>query len=147
MAERFGKLPLTTSMAAAIAYAREGFPVSPSVAYAWQQATKLFRKQLTDPHFQSWFDTFSPERAPEPGEIWRSAGHANTLQSIAEDGAQSFYRGALAEKIAAFVQGSGGHLSTADLAAYQVDWVTPSASTTGALTSGKFRQTVMDWWR
>jgi gamma-glutamyltranspeptidase/glutathione hydrolase len=125
MAQRFGKLPLTTSMAAAIGYARDGFPVSPSVAYAWQQATKLFRKQLTAPHFQSWFDTFAPERAPEAGEIWRSAGHANTLQSIAEDNAHSFYRGELAEKIAAFVQGAGGHLSTADLAAYQVDWVDP----------------------
>ena len=125
MAQRFGKLPLTTSMAAAISYARDGFPVSPSVAYAWQQATKLFRKQLTDPYFQSWFDTFAPERAPEAGEVWRSAGHANTLQSIAEDNAQSFYRGALAEKIAAFVQKSGGHLCAEDLAAYQIDWVEP----------------------
>ena len=125
MAQRFGKLPLTTSMAAAIHYARDGFPVSPSVAYAWQQATNLFRKQLTAPHFQSWFDTFSPERAPEAGEVWRSAGHANTLQSIAEDNAHSFYRGSIAEKIAAFVQSSGGHLSTADLAAYQVEWVDP----------------------
>ena len=123
MAQRFGKLPLTTSMAAAIRYASDGFPVSPSVAYAWQQATKLFRKQLTAPHFKFWFDTFAPERGPEAGEVWRSAGHANTLQSIAEDNAHSFYRGALAEKIAAFVQGSGGHLSTADLAAYQVEWV------------------------
>ena len=125
MAQRFGRLPLTTSMAPAIQYAREGFPVSPSVAYAWQQATKVFRQHLTEPHFQSWFDTFSPERAPEAGEVWRSAGHANTLQSIAEDNAEGFYRGALAEKIAAFVEASGGHLSMADLAAYKVDWVDP----------------------
>src|SRR5665647_1635459 len=125
LSQRFGTLPLTTSMAAAISYARDGYPVSPSVAYAWQQATKLFRTNLTAAHFQSWFDTFAPERAPHAGEVWRSAAHANTLQSIAEDGAASFYRGQLAERIAAFVQGAGGHLSTADLAAYQVDWVDP----------------------
>ena len=64
MAQRFGKLPLTTSMAAAIGYARDGFAVSPSVAYAWQQATKVFHQQLKGEHFKSWFDTFAPERPP-----------------------------------------------------------------------------------
>ena len=125
LAKRFGRLPLTTSMAAAIVYARDGFPVSPSVAYAWQQATALFRTHLKAPYFQSWFDTFAPERAPEAGEIWRSAGHARTLQSIAEDNAAGFYCGALGECIAACVQSAGGHLSAADMAAYEVDWVDP----------------------
>ena len=125
LAKRFGRLPLTTSMAAAIGYARDGFPVSPSVAYAWQQATALFRTVLKEPYFQSWFDTFAPERAPAAGQLWRSAGHADTLQSIAEDGAEGFYRGKLGEQIASFVQSAGGHLSATDLAAYHVDWVTP----------------------
>ena len=125
LAQRFGQLPLRESMESAITYAREGFPVSPSVAYAWQQATELFRKELREAHFQSWFNTFALKRAPLAGEVWRSDAHARTLQSIAEDGAASFYRGALAEQTAAFIQGSGGHLSVADLAAYQVDWVDP----------------------
>lgn len=125
LAGRFGRLPLATSMAAAIGYAHEGFPVSPSVAYAWQQATKLFRAALTAPHFAAWFDTFAPQRAPEAGELWRSPAHAATLESIASDGATSFYRGALGERIAACVQGAGGHLAAADLAAYEVDWVEP----------------------
>jgi gamma-glutamyltranspeptidase / glutathione hydrolase len=125
LAKRFGRLPLAKSMAAAIGYAREGFPVSPTVAYAWQQATALFREQFSGSHFEPWFDTFAPERAPHAGEFWRSAAHADTLQSIAEDDGASFYRGALAERIAACVQGAGGHLSTADLAAYKVDWVEP----------------------
>ena len=125
LATRFGKLPLATSMAAAIGYAAEGFPVSPSVAYAWQQATTLFRSTFKEPHFQHWFDTFAPEQAPRAGDLWRSEGHARTLQSIAADGAASFYRGALAERIASFVQSSGGDLSTADLGRYQVEWVDP----------------------
>ena len=125
LAERFGRLPLTRSMAAAIGYARNGFPVSPSVAYAWQQAARIFRTELSEPHFRHWFETFAATRPPEAGEVWRSAGHADTLQSIAETGAASFYSGALAEKIAGFMQCTGGQLTLADLAGYRVDWVAP----------------------
>ena len=125
LAQRFGRLPLSASMAGAVELARDGFPVSPTVAFAWQQATRLFREEFKEPHFQAWFDTFAPERAPQAGEVWRSAGHASTLQSIAETGAASFYSGALAEKIAACVQAAGGHLKVEDLASYQVDWCQP----------------------
>jgi gamma-glutamyltranspeptidase/glutathione hydrolase len=125
LSQRFGKLPLTATMASAIELAHNGFPVSPSIAFAWQVATKLFRENFKESHFQSWFDTFAPERAPNAGEIWRSAGHAETLQSIAEDKAESFYRGALAERIASFVQSAGGYLSVQDLAEYRAEWVDP----------------------
>jgi gamma-glutamyltranspeptidase/glutathione hydrolase len=125
MSERFGRLPLTISMARAIELARDGFPVSPSVAFAWQQATKMFREQFKHDHFKHWFDTFAPERAPLAGEIWRSAGHAQTLQSIAETQAKSFYSGALAEQITSFLQASGGVMAMADLAGFKVDWCDP----------------------
>jgi len=125
LAAKFGRLPLTESMSAAIALARDGYPVSPMVAFAWQQATRLFRSEFKEPHFRHWFDTFASERAPLAGEIWRSSGHADSLQAIAESNAESFYRGALAEKIAAFVQSAGGQLAVPDLGNYQVDWCNP----------------------
>lgn len=125
LSERFGRLPLSTSMAGAIELAQGGFPVSPSVAFAWQQAFKLFKQQFKDAHFKSWFDTFAPERAPQAGEIWHSMAHAQTLQSIAESRAESFYRGSLAERICQFVQSAGGYLSPSDLADYRVDWCDP----------------------
>lgn len=125
LAQRFGRLPLTTSMARAVELARDGFPVSPTVAFAWQQATRLFREEFKASHFQPWFDTFAPECAPQAGEVWRSAGHADTLQSIAQTGAASFYTGTLAEKIAACVQSAGGYLQVDDLVRYQVDWCQP----------------------
>ena len=125
LAQRFGRLPLTTSMARAVELARDGFPVSPMVAFAWQQATRLFREELKAPYFQPWFDTFAPERAPHPGEVWRSAGHAATLESIAQTNAASFYTGALAEKIALCVQAAGGHLHVDDMARFAVDWCQP----------------------
>lgn len=125
LAERFGRLPLRTTMARAIELAQDGFPVSPVAAFAWQQATKLFREQFKEDYFKHWFDTFAPERAPNPGEIWRSQGHADTLRSIADSQAEDFYRGALAQKTAAFIQSAGGCLAEQDLADYRVDWVDP----------------------
>ncbi len=125
LAERFGRLPLTTTMARAVELARDGFPVSPTVAFAWQTATRMFKEEFKDNHFEHWFDTFSPERAPQAGEVWRSAGHASTLQSIADTNAKSFYEGALAEQIAAFIQAAGGYMNVSDLADYKVDWCQP----------------------
>jgi len=125
LAERFGRLPLATSMARAVELACDGFPVSATIAFAWQQATRLFREQFKEVYFQSWFDTFAPERAPHAGEIWRSGAHAETLQAIAETNAESFYGGPLAERIAAFIQSAGGFLQVEDLAAYRVDWCDP----------------------
>ncbi|MDY7579766.1 gamma-glutamyltransferase family protein [Herbaspirillum sp. RTI4] len=126
MAERFGNFSLERSMSSAITLAQDGYPVSPMVAFAWQQAHTLFKGVFKEPCFQSWFDTFGVDgRAPRAGEIWRSQGHADTLRSIASDNAASFYRGALAEKTAAFVRASGGYLDAADMAAYQPQWVDP----------------------
>lgn len=134
MASRFGTMPLSQSMAGAISLAQEGFPVSPMVALAWQNAYKTFSKAFRDSHFQSWFDTFGLDagggslgagRAPRAGEIWRSPGHAATLQAIAADNAESFYRGPLAEKIAAFVKQAGGYMEASDMAAFKPEWVTP----------------------
>lgn len=126
MAKRFGKLALTDSMAGAITLAQEGFPVSPMVAHAWQVAQQNFKREFKDAHFQSWFDTFCIDgKAPQAGQLWRSAGHAATLQSIAEDGAEGFYRGELAGRIAAFIQQAGGYMQASDLAAFQPEWVDP----------------------
>ncbi|MCJ9713094.1 gamma-glutamyltransferase, partial [Bordetella hinzii] len=50
---------------------------------------------------------------------------ARTLREIAETGGESFYRGALAEKIAAFARQTGGALTAEDLAAHRPEWVEP----------------------
>jgi gamma-glutamyltranspeptidase/glutathione hydrolase len=124
--KRFGRLPLTEVMAPAIQYAREGYPISPTLGYYWKRAVEIFKKSLTGDEFKHWFDTFAPEgRAPEIGEIWRSEGHANTLQRIAETGAEAFYRGEIAEQIDAYSRKTGGYLRKEDLAAFQPEWVDP----------------------
>ena len=63
--------------------------------------------------------------APYPGETVILPRHAETLKEIAETGAESFYRGNLADKIDLFSCETGGYLRKADLAAYHAEWVEP----------------------
>ncbi|MBY7144191.1 gamma-glutamyltransferase [Virgibacillus sp. NKC19-3] len=126
LSNEFGKLSLQEVLQPAIDYASEGFPVSPTLGKLWKKAYQKFKVNLTDKVFESWFQTFTPNgRAPRVGEIWTSPDHAKTLQSIADTGAESFYRGDLAEKIAAYSQENGGFLTKEDLAEHKAEWVKP----------------------
>ncbi|MBA1335042.1 MAG: Gamma-glutamyltransferase [Firmicutes bacterium] len=126
LSERFGKLPLYEVLKPAIRYAAEGYPVSPNVAEMWGRAYKLYRDTLKDEKFRYWFETFAPDgKPPGPGDIWKSSGHAQTLESIAATKAESFYKGELAEKIDAFSRKYGGFLRKSDLEAYKPEWVEP----------------------
>ena len=126
LSKRFGNLTLEQTLQDAIALARQGFPVSPTVAYAWNQACQVFREELKADYFQPWFDAFAPNGyAPRSGEIWRQPDQALSLESIASDYAESFYRGPIAKKIAAFCEASGSLLSEADLAGFVPEWLEP----------------------
>lgn len=123
---RFGALSLAQCMAPAVQIAREGFAVSPVVAASWDRAYREYRTVLNHEQFDSWFRTFAPAgRAPRAGEVWASEAHGETLSRIAESGAESFYRGELAERIGAFSRRFGGYLAEEDLAAYHPEWVEP----------------------
>ena len=126
LSRRFGRLPLTTVLEPAIAYAEEGFPLSPVLAKSWARAYDVYAKHLKGPEYAAWFATFAPQgRAPKPGEMWRSPHHAATLRAIAETGALSFYQGELAERMEQCFKDFGGYLRAADLAAYRPEWVNP----------------------
>jgi gamma-glutamyltranspeptidase/glutathione hydrolase len=132
--ERWGKLPFEQLFAPAIRYAEEGFPVSPETSRAWQAMESVFVPPQADPYqpFKQVF--YKGDRAPRAGEIWGSPAHAATLREIAASGGDSFYRGKLAEQIAAFASDTNGLLSTDDLAAHQPQWVQPIATTYRDLT-------------
>jgi gamma-glutamyltranspeptidase / glutathione hydrolase len=126
LSARFGKLPLTEVLAPAIAYAEQGYPLTPTLGYYWKNAFNIYSKNLSGEEFKHWFDTFAPEgRAPEVGEMWRSEDHARTLRLIAETKGEAFYRGELAEQIDAYSRKHGGYIRKEDLAAYKPDWVDP----------------------
>ena len=126
LAERFGRLSLQESAAAAVNYAREGYPVSADVAGFWARDYQVLCRELRGEVFRPWFETFAPEgRAPLAGERWRCPDMADTLQEIAASGAESFYRGALAERIIRYSQDTKGYMHRSDLADYEAEWVEP----------------------
>lgn len=129
LSDKWGKLPFEQLFTPAIRYAEEGFPVSPETARAWKRSEQFFLP-LTAPEFQPMKSVFfAGDRAPKAGEIWSSPAHAQTLRAIAQSGGESFYRGELAEKIAAFAASTGGYLTQSDLADHQPEWVTPISTT------------------
>ena len=126
LSARFGRLDFADLLAPAIRLAREGCPVSPTIAALWQRAEANFRPLLTTEATRHWFDTFAPKgRAPGPGELFRSESHAATLEALAATRCESFYRGEIADKIDAFSRETGGTLRAVDLAAHASEWVEP----------------------
>lgn len=126
LSRRFGKLPLTETLAPAIRLAEEGYPVSPILGKFWAGAYRIFKQRLQGDEFSNWFKTFAPEgRAPKVGEMWSSKDHASTLRAIAETNAEAFYKGEIADKIDAFSREYNGFIRKEDLASYQPEWVKP----------------------
>ncbi|MEZ5324668.1 MAG: gamma-glutamyltransferase [Verrucomicrobiales bacterium] len=118
--KRFGKLPLRDVLAPAIRYAREGFPVSELIAYYWHRSISAQGKEY------GFAETFLRDgKAPKKGEIFQNVGLADTLERIASEGSAGFYKGSIAETIAASVQKAGGYLSVDDLASHRSEWVEP----------------------
>jgi gamma-glutamyltranspeptidase len=58
-------------------------------------------------------------KVPRAGELFANKDYANTLRAIAKDGAETFYRGDLARRIADDLKDNGGVITMADLAQYR----------------------------
>src|SRR4029079_7126198 len=114
--KRFGKLPLKQVVAPAVALAEGGFPLSPSLAASLNR------------ELQGSMDRFPASVAaygkPDGGP-WAAGDRlvlpdlAKTLRAIADDGADAFYTGWIADRIADEMKANGGLISKDDLAAYQ----------------------------
>ena len=102
---------LPALLAAAIAHARDGFPVSKSQAF-W-----LAFRRSEAARWPGFAPAFMSDRAPEVGSLFQQDGVARTLQAIAAEGPRSFYDGELAKILAAGLAAAGSPLTAADLAA------------------------------
>jgi gamma-glutamyltranspeptidase/glutathione hydrolase len=117
LSTRFGRLPFDRLFDPAISYAEQGFHVSPVIAELWQRGAAELKNQ---PGFA---DAFMPGgRSPVAGELFRAPGHARSLRLIAETGGEAFYRGELAQRIAAFARHHDAALDERDLAEHSLDW-------------------------
>jgi len=123
LAEHFGKLPLSTSLAPAIKIARQGFKSGPH----YQRMASFRRKVLLQsPDAARIF--LRQQQAPEPGTLIQQPELADTLEAMAKHGFDGFYRGATATKLVQGVRSAGGIWRMEDLANYRVKLRQPIVS-------------------
>lgn len=114
--KKWGKLPWKKVIEPAIAAARDGFTVYPSLAEKLASSTESLAK---DAYLKSIFLT--PQGAPyKTGEKLVQADLAKTLEIIALKGPSAFYTGEIGKKMVTFLKEKKGILSTADLKNYRV---------------------------
>ena len=118
LSTRFGKLPFEKLFEPAIHCACDGHAVSPITAKSWARQAEMLN---TQPDFMRDFTIDG--RAPHAGENWTLTGQADTLEQIAASKGESFYRGELAQKMAAHSKTCGGVMTTDDLSSHRNDWV------------------------
>ncbi len=118
--KRFGKRPLLEVLGPAIDLAARGFRANRAYVLAAEErrdcvaadpeASRIFLRRGRDGELH----------APEPGDLLVQPDLARTLKAIALRGADAFYKGEIAHRIAATVQSGGGILNEQDLAVYKV---------------------------
>lgn len=117
---RYGRLSMQQILAPAIAYARDGFPVSEVIAYYMQSNAARIGE------FPGFKETYMPNgHMPRKGEVFKNPRLATTYEALAEKGRDEFYKGDIARRIDAYMAEQGGLLNYDDLAAHHSEWVTP----------------------
>ncbi|MFB6104560.1 MAG: gamma-glutamyltransferase [Halobacteriaceae archaeon] len=126
--DRFGALELGDVLEPAIRYAADGYPVSEVIASAWTHAERLFETEHAREAYL--FD----DAAPDVGQHVRLPRLAESLRTIAAEGADVVYEGEIGEAIAEAVQDRGGFLTVEDLASFEVEWPDPVSTTYNGAT-------------
>jgi len=122
MHRRYGTLPWRSLFDDAIALAEE-YPVSHSLAERFSSSLEGIK---VDPGCAS---VYMPNgRAIQIGDMLRQPALARTLRTIADEGADAFCRGAIAQRIDEFFEERGGLIRASDLAAYDPLWTEPAIS-------------------
>ncbi|WP_409520699.1 gamma-glutamyltransferase [Pantoea sp.] len=115
-AQKYGTLPLSTLLAPAIKLARDGIPVNDALA----DDLKTYGKEVLVTHPNSKAIFYKPDGTPwQKGDRLVQKNLAHSLQLIARQGPDAFYKGEIADEIAGEMAQHGGLINKADLAAYR----------------------------
>ncbi len=118
--DRFATLPWPRLLEPAVRLARNGFLVSPY--FSASVANKAEKLAM----FPSSAAVFLPGgKPPAVGSLFRQPDLARSLQAIADSGPDAFYRGWIADSVAAEMRRGGGLITTDDMAAYEAKWRAP----------------------
>ena len=117
----FCTMPFADLLAPAIRYAEQGFPVPPRIARAFAGNAELLAR------FSATADIYLANggRPPRVGEVLVNRDLANTIRSVAEGGADAFYRSDLTTKLVDGLNNAGGLFTEADFAGHQAEVVEP----------------------
>lgn len=117
IAQKYGHLPLSKSLAPAIKLAREGFAVDNHLRHF------VFKNDRAEQlrKFPASAAIFLKNGAPYPaGDLLIQKDLANTLEAIAQYGHDGFYKGEVAKKLVKGINDAGGIWTLEDLAKYKI---------------------------
>jgi len=115
--KKFGKLSLEEIFEPVIALAEKGVIVTE------KQAKRI--AHYRDLIIEVNGDSTKFAQVLKAGDIIKYPALANTMRSIAKNGRDGFYKGEVAQKLAAFIQKNGGYVTEEDLAKYEAKWRQP----------------------
>lgn len=122
--ERFGRLSMRQCLNQAVAYARDGYPVSLGQARFTAATADVIARYEAARH------AFMPkDRVPVVGELMRRPHLAETMEAIADGGRAGFYEGAVAEEIVASLSAAGAEWQMPDLKNDRATWSAPISTT------------------
>lgn len=116
--QRFGKLPWRDVVGPALRLAEEGFVLDDTLA---SSLNAIVRGSDRFPELRRVLGKDGGTGSWEAGDRFVQTDLAATLRLIAEDGPDAFYRGTIADKIAAEMKAGGGLMTKEDLAGYHAN--------------------------
>ena len=118
--KKYGTRDYKTLIAPAIEAAAKGHPIS-----FWAASMHASAVKKLSPYPSSLKALLKNGKPFAPGDLFEQADLARTLETLARDGAQSFYRGSIARLTADFYEKKGGLLRLEDLAAVRAEEAEP----------------------
>ena len=119
-----GSLPMRDIVAQAVTLAKEGVPVTPFQAYLFDVVKTTYG--ATDACRRIFASSSIEGSLVREGDVLRQPELADTLEILAHEGDDLFYRGEIAAAVERDMQGEG-QVTRADLAAYRVERRAPLA--------------------
>jgi gamma-glutamyltranspeptidase / glutathione hydrolase len=124
--QRFGKLPWKDVVLPAVKLAEEGFPISAALA---NSLNGVLRRSPENAELQRVYGKEGGKGTWQAGDRLVQPDLARTLRRLADNGADAFYQGPLADLLVAEMKAGGGLITKDDLANYRARERTPLRGT------------------